>query len=62
MKQLKDIMFGVPLQTVSGSTSVQIKDVAFDSRYVTQQFLFVAIKAHITTGMHTLTMLLTSEQ
>ena len=44
MKQLKDILFGVPLQTVSGSTAVQISGVAFDSRSVTQHFLFVAIK------------------
>ena len=44
MKQLKDILFGVPLQTVSGSTAVQISGVAFDSRAVTQQSLFVAIK------------------
>jgi UDP-N-acetylmuramoyl-L-alanyl-D-glutamate--2,6-diaminopimelate ligase len=44
MKQLKDILFGVPLQTVSGSTAVQISGVAFDSRAVTQHSLFVAIK------------------
>mgnify|MGYP001259108466 CR=1 FL=1 len=44
MKQLKDILFGVPLQTVSGSTAVQISGVAFDSSAVTQQSLFVAIK------------------
>ena len=44
MKQLKDILFGVPLKTVSGSTAVQISDVAFDSRVVTQGSLFVAIK------------------
>ena len=44
MKQLKDILFGVPLKTVSGSTAVQISGVAFDSRAVTHQSLFVAIK------------------
>ena len=44
MKQLKDILLGVPLQTVSGNTAVQIRGVAFDSRSVTQQSLFVAIK------------------
>jgi UDP-N-acetylmuramoyl-L-alanyl-D-glutamate--2,6-diaminopimelate ligase len=44
MKQLKDILFGVPLQSVSGSTAVQISGVAFDSRFVTHQSLFVAIK------------------
>ncbi len=44
MKQLKDILFGVQLKTVSGSTAVQISEVAFDSRVVTQGSLFVAIK------------------
>ncbi|MBL19909.1 MAG: UDP-N-acetylmuramoyl-L-alanyl-D-glutamate--2,6-diaminopimelate ligase [Flavobacteriaceae bacterium] len=44
MKQLKDILFGVPLKTVSGSTAVQISGVAFDSRGVIHQSLFVAIK------------------
>ena len=44
MKQLKDILFGVPLQTVSGSTAIQISGIAFDSRSVTQQSLFVAVK------------------
>ena len=44
MKQLKDILFGVPLQTVLGSTAIQISGIAFDSRSVTQQSLFVAVK------------------
>ena len=44
MKQLKDILFGVPLKTISGSTTVKISGVAFDSRAVTHQSLFVAIK------------------
>ena len=44
MKQLKDILFGVPLQTVLGSTAIQISGIAFDSRSITQQSLFVAVK------------------
>lgn len=44
MKVLKDILFGVPLQSVSGSTDVQISDVIFDSRAVKKDALFVAIK------------------
>jgi UDP-N-acetylmuramoyl-L-alanyl-D-glutamate--2,6-diaminopimelate ligase len=59
MKQLKDILFGVPLQSVSGSTAVQISGVAFDSRSVTKQSLFVAIKGshhdghtHISDAVH----------
>ena len=59
MKQLKDILFGVPLQGVSGSTAVQISGVTFDSRSVTKQSLFVAIKGshhdghtHISDAVH----------
>ena len=44
MKVLKDILFGVPLQTVSGSTHIQISDITFDSRDVKKNALFVAIK------------------
>ena len=44
MKPLKDILFVVSLQTVSGSTAIQIRGIAFDSRSVTQQSLFVAVK------------------
>lgn len=43
MKLLKDILFGVPLQTVSGSTHVPIVDVVFDSRKVSKGSLFVAV-------------------
>jgi len=44
MKVLKDILFGVPLQTVAGSTGIQISQVAFDSRKVVKGTLFVAIE------------------
>ena len=50
MKLLKDILFGVPLQSVSGSTDVQIKHIAFDSREVKKGTLFVAIKGTINDG------------
>ena len=44
MKVLKDILFGVPLQTVSGSTHIQVSDITYDSRNVKKDALFVAIK------------------
>ena len=44
MKILKDILFGVSLQTVAGSTGVHIHNVVFDSREVVSGTLFVAIK------------------
>lgn len=50
MKALKDILFGVSLQTVSGSTHMQINHVAFDSREVIKGTLFVAIKGGVHDG------------
>ncbi|MDA0888834.1 MAG: UDP-N-acetylmuramoyl-L-alanyl-D-glutamate--2,6-diaminopimelate ligase [Bacteroidetes bacterium] len=44
MKVLKDILFGVSLQSVSGSTHIQIRDITFDSRKVIKDALFVAVK------------------
>ena len=44
MKLLKDMLFGVPIETVSGSTHIEISDVTFDSREVKKNVLFVAIK------------------
>ncbi|MGB0254974.1 MAG: UDP-N-acetylmuramoyl-L-alanyl-D-glutamate--2,6-diaminopimelate ligase [Flavobacteriaceae bacterium] len=44
MKTLKDILFGVSVQMVSGSTHIKISGVAFDSRKVKKGMLFVAIK------------------
>jgi UDP-N-acetylmuramoyl-L-alanyl-D-glutamate--2,6-diaminopimelate ligase len=44
MSVLKDILFGVPLQTVAGSTDIDIHQIAFDSREVVKGTLFVAIK------------------
>ena len=50
MKLLKDILFGVPLQSVSGSTHVQIHTITFDSREVKKGTLFVAIKGAVHDG------------
>jgi UDP-N-acetylmuramoyl-L-alanyl-D-glutamate--2,6-diaminopimelate ligase len=44
MKLLKDILYGTPLLDVVGSTNVAVASLAFDSRKVEKESLFVAIK------------------
>ena len=43
MKQLKDLLFGVQLDAIQGSTHIPIKDISFDSRKVVENGVFVAI-------------------
>jgi UDP-N-acetylmuramoyl-L-alanyl-D-glutamate--2,6-diaminopimelate ligase len=50
MKSLKDILFGVSLSAVSGSTSVAINAICFDSRKVSKNDVFIAINGTITDG------------
>ncbi len=50
MKNLKDILYKVPLDTVAGSTDVEINNIHFDSRNVEQDDLFVALKGVATDG------------
>ncbi|WP_339653217.1 UDP-N-acetylmuramoyl-L-alanyl-D-glutamate--2,6-diaminopimelate ligase [uncultured Maribacter sp.] len=50
MKQLKDILYGVHLTAVSGTTSCDIASVCFDSREVKASDAFVAIKGTLTDG------------
>ncbi len=50
MKSLKDILFGVSLTAVSGSTSVMVNKICFDSRLVELDDVFVAIRGTITDG------------
>ncbi|MRI01509.1 UDP-N-acetylmuramoyl-L-alanyl-D-glutamate--2,6-diaminopimelate ligase [Kriegella sp. EG-1] len=50
MKTLKDILFGVSLTAVNGSTAVAVNSVCFDSRAVGQNDVFVAIRGTITDG------------
>lgn len=50
MKQLKDILYGVHLTAVSGTTSCDIASVCFDSREVKAGDAFVAIKGTLTDG------------
>ena len=50
MKLLKDILFGVSLSAVSGDTNCLVNAVCFDSRNVSLDDVFVAIKGTITDG------------
>ena len=50
MKPLKDILFGVGLTAVSGSTGVMVNTICFDSRKVAEDNVFVAIKGTLTDG------------
>ncbi|WP_297703306.1 UDP-N-acetylmuramoyl-L-alanyl-D-glutamate--2,6-diaminopimelate ligase [uncultured Eudoraea sp.] len=50
MKPLKDILFGVSLTAVSGSTGVLVNTICFDSRKVAKGCVFVAIKGTLTDG------------
>ena len=44
MKRLSDILYGVHLEAVSGSTDVEVRDVQIDSRAVQPGALFIAVK------------------
>ena len=50
MKLLKDILYGVGLSAISGSTNVMVKAVHFDSRKVEMDDVFVAIRGSLTDG------------
>ena len=50
MKSLKDILFGVSLTAVSGSTSVLVNKICFDSRLVGAEDVFIAIRGTLTDG------------
>lgn len=44
MKQLKDILYSVSLETVIGSTAIKVENLIFDSRRVEQGDTFIAIR------------------
>ncbi|WP_298951761.1 UDP-N-acetylmuramoyl-L-alanyl-D-glutamate--2,6-diaminopimelate ligase [uncultured Nonlabens sp.] len=50
MMILKDILYKVSLDTVIGSTDVQVNDIHFDSRTVNEEDLFIAIKGATVDG------------
>ncbi len=50
MKQLKDILYKVPIEKVIGSTAVEVNELVFDSRKVTPKDVFIAIKGTVSDG------------
>ena len=50
MKLLKDILYGVSLRAVSGSTNALINNIHFDSRQVKMDDVFIAVRGMITDG------------
>ena len=50
MTELKNILYKVTLNAVVGSTSIAINEIHFDSRNVSNNDVFVAIKGTISNG------------
>lgn len=50
MKLLKDILYGVGLTAVSGSTHIKVNTICFDSRKVGKDDVFVAIRGSVVDG------------
>ena len=50
MKLLKDILYGVSLRAVSGSTNVMVNSIHFDSRNIQMDDVFIAVRGTITDG------------
>lgn len=50
MKKLKDILYGVSVESVKGSTDIDVRGIEFDSRNIDQGSLFVAQKGLLFDG------------
>ncbi len=50
MRALKDILYKVTINSVVGSTSVQLNAIDFDSRNIKNGYVFVAIKGSVVDG------------
>lgn len=50
MKLLKDLLYKIGIEEVIGSTNIAVADVAFDSRKVRKESLFVAIRGSVSDG------------
>ncbi len=50
MKSFKDILYGVGLSAVSGTTNIMVNTICFDSRKVGKDDVFVAIRGTLTDG------------
>ena len=50
MQVLKDILYKVNIKSVSGDTGVTIRDIHFDSRKVSLNDVFIAIRGSLSDG------------
>ncbi|HCN85302.1 MAG TPA: UDP-N-acetylmuramoyl-L-alanyl-D-glutamate--2,6-diaminopimelate ligase [Sphingobacteriaceae bacterium] len=50
MKSLQDILYGVAIQQVIGSSNIEIEKICFDSRQAEADSLFVAVKGTVSDG------------
>ena len=50
MKKLQDILYGVAIESIVGSTAVEVESIEFDSRKVKKEALFVAQKGVVADG------------
>ena len=50
MKELKDILYKVPLQTVVGNTAVPVTALSFDSRKVEDNSVIFAVRGTLVDG------------
>ncbi len=50
MKKLKDILFGVNINSVYGNTDIKISDISFNSRKVIKKSVFIAITGYKNDG------------
>ncbi|HJY12159.1 MAG TPA: Mur ligase domain-containing protein, partial [Flavobacterium sp.] len=50
MKILKDILYKVAIESVTGSTDIAIHKIEFDSRKIEQDDVFVAIRGSLSNG------------
>ncbi len=50
MKSLQNILYTVQIQSVVGSTSIEVEGLAIDSRLVQKDFVFIAIKGEKSDG------------
>jgi len=50
MKLLKDILYGVEIQSVIGNTDIGINKIEFNSKKIIQNDLFIAIKGYKSDG------------
>ena len=47
---LKDILEGIEIQKISGTIDIEIRGITYDSRKVSKDYMFVAIKGFKTDG------------